>query len=65
MGVIGKQIVGSSDIGDVTECGIVDHQFVMKTGRRVRMQYDLNGLALSRRCGDIMIGFVRNVPIRV
>ena len=65
MGVIGKRIVGSTDIGDVTECGIVDHQFVMKTGRRVRMQDDLNGLALSRRCSDVMIGFAGYVPIRV
>ena len=64
VGVIGERIVGSSNIGDVTEGGIVDHQFVVETGRGDRMQNDLHGLALSRRRGDVMIGFVRNVPIR-
>ena len=64
VGVIGERIVGSSNIGDVTEGGIVDQQFVVETGRGVRMQNDLHGLALSRRRGDVMIGFVRNVPIR-
>ena len=63
--VVGERIVGASNIGDVTERGIVDHQFVMKTGRRVRMQDDLNGLALSRRCSDVMLGFAGYVPIRV
>ena len=65
VGVIEERIVGASNIGDVTEGGIVDHQFVVETSRRVRMQNDLNGLALSRRRGDVMIGFVGYVPIRV
>ena len=49
VGEIGKRIMGTPNVGSVTEGGVVDHQFIVKAGRGVRMQNDLNGLVLGRR----------------
>ena len=46
MGVIGERIVGPSKISGVAEGGIMDYQFVIKSGRRIRVQGDRNALGL-------------------